>query len=311
MTLQQLHYALTLKKHGNFKRAAESLGITQPGLSLQIQRLEEFIGVILFDRSSNPIKPTVDGLQFLMRAEEVVVSAQHLSQFSAKLNQDYKGKIVIGAIPTLAPFLVPLFVEDLQRDFPDFKLDFHEMTTDLVINGVRSGELDAGLISTPLKAHGIEVIPLFYEQFYFYASRELNLNAEVQLKDVDYKKLWLLNEGNCFRDQINNFCDLKEIRKDKDFIYRSNSIDALIRIVDTKGGMTILPELTTLSLNEEQEQKLFAIKGKAREIGIIIRPNSDKRRFLEKLVIYIQRNIPQRMISSEGLEIVDPEIKGH
>lgn len=311
MTLQQLHYALALKKHGNFKRAAESLGITQPGLSLQIQKLEEFIGVILFDRTSSPITPTSDGARFLMRAEDVVVSAQNLTHFSTELNEGFKGKLVIGAIPTLAPFLVPLFVEDLQTDFPEFQLDFHEMTTDHVIKGVRSGELDAGLISTPLKAHGIETIPLFYEQFYFYAFNQLNVNSEVLLKDMDYRKLWLLNEGNCFRDQINNFCDLKEIRKDKDFIYRSNSIDALIRMVDTKGGMTILPELTTLSLNEDQESKLILIEKKAREIGIILRPNSDKRRFIAKLEEYIQRNIPNRMLSSEGLEIVDPEIKGH
>lgn len=311
MTLQQLQYALTLKKFGNFKRAAESLGITQPGLSLQIQKLEDFIGVILFDRTSNPIVPTSDGERFLIRAEDVVVSAQGLAHFSTELNEGFKGKLTIGAIPTLAPFLVPLFADDLQKDFPEFQLDFHEMTTDQVISGVRSGELDAGLISTPLKVHGIVAIPLFYEKFYFYASSEMNMSSELRLKNLDYKKLWLLNEGNCFRDQINNFCDLKEIRKDKDFIYRSNSIDALIRIVDTKGGMTILPELTTLSLNDEQEQKLILIKKKAREIGIILRPNSDKKRFIEKLEGYIKRNIPHRMLSKEDLEIVDPEIRGH
>ena len=309
MTLNQLKYALALRKYGTFKKTAEKLSLSQPGLSLQIQKLEDDIGLVLFDRSSSPIRPTSDGSVFLTRAEEIVVSANHLRQFTTRHGHDYNGKLVMGAIPTLAPFLVPLFADDLQEDHPKLKLDIHEMTTEHVINGVRNGELDAGLISTPVNLFGIESIPLFYEKFYFYSSGGAQEKSEVRLKDIDYKKLWLLNEGNCFRDQVNNFCDLKEIRKDKDFVYRSNSIDALVRIVDTKGGMTILPELTTLSLNEDQEQNITPIPGKAREIGMIIRKNYDKRRFILKLEEYIKKSIPKKMLSSTGMEVVDPGIR--
>ena len=142
----------------------------------------------------------------------------------------------------------------------------------------------------------------------FYTSDDIH--DSIQLAAVDYQKLWLLNEGNCFRNQINNFCNLSEIRKNKAFVYRSNSIDALIRIVDTKGGYTILPELTTLSLSEEQEENLRPIAGKpfAREIGLIIREKNNKKILIDQLADCIRTNIPKPMLSPKGLSVVDPDI---
>ena len=137
-----------------------------------------------------------------------------------------------------------------------------------MVNGIRSGDLDVGIISTPIQVYGINSIPIFYEKFYFYTTELGNgSKLEIDVSEINYKKLWLLDEGNCFRDQINNFCDLNRIRQNKDFVYRSNSIDALIRIVDTKGGITILPELSTLCLSAAQEENVRKIHGrpKARE----------------------------------------------
>lgn len=307
MTIAQLKYALALRKYGSFNRAASHIDISQPGLSLQIQKLEDHLGVILFDRSYSPIEPTAEGEIFLSRAEETVAGFEALHGFSGELKSGFNGKLTIGIIPTLAPFLVPLFVDDLQKDYPDFHLDIHEMTTREVVIGVKNGELDAGLMSTPAVLPNLNYEVLFYERFYFYASGEAD-NAELTVRNVDYKRLWLLNEGNCFRDQVNNFCDLKKIRKDKHFIYRSNSIDALIRIVDTKGGMTIMPELTTLSLSEAQEENMIPIDNKAREISVLIRSVSNKQRFVNKMNEYIKKNIPHHMLESQGLEIVDPGI---
>lgn len=311
MTLAQLEYALMLQKHGSFKRAAEQLSISQPGLSLQIQKLEDETGVILFNRSSSPIQPTEDGRQFLIRAEEIVTNARRLSEYARGLQKDYNGSLKLGIIPTLAPFLVPLFADALQRDYPNFKLDIREYLTDQVIQGVRSGEIDAGIISTPATIFGIDIIPVFYEKFFFYSSNKKPEGSFIQLKDIDYSQLWLLEEGNCFRDQVNNFCDLNKLHQNKHFVYRSNSIDALVRMVDNKGGITILPELTTLSLSGQQEMYIKEIKGKpkAREISIIVPHNHDKDRYIEKLKSYIQENIPRHMLSAEGLEIVDPGIK--
>lgn len=309
MTINQLEYALTLEQKGSFRKAADYLGISQPALSLQIQKLEEEVGIILFDRSSSPITPTTDGKIFLGRSEEIVSNIRNLRSFAEDLSKDLKGRLTIGVIPTLAPFLVPLFIESLQQDYPEFELDIQELITEQVLQGVRDGTLDAGLISTPVQVHGIKVKPLFYEKFFFYTSDKLPQKEEVTISNVDYSELWILNEGNCFRDQINDFCDINSIRKYKKYIYRSNSIDALIRIVDNSGGLTILPELTTLSLSGEQENRLNSIEKKAREIGLITRQIDYKHRFIEKLEEYILKNIPKGMTKSTNLEIVDPGIQ--
>ena len=309
MTLQQLNYALALQQHKSFRAASHKLSISQPALSIQIQKLEEEIGVVLFDRSSSPISVTEEGKLFLIRAEELVVGAADLKQYSRELKDDISGKFNIGIIPTLAPFLIPLFTDHLQSSFPKLELDYFEMTTNNVIEGVRKCELDTGLIATPINVYGITSQPIFYEQFYFYSSDPIDPDNLPTVRNVDYNNLWLLNEGNCFRDQINNFCDLKKIRQGKRFIYRSNSIDALMRIVDTKGGITILPELTTLSLSAEQENNIALIGKKAREIGVINRINNSKQRFSNALVEAITQNIPSSMLKKEGLEVVDPEIR--
>lgn len=307
MTLQQLHYALILAKNKTFKVASQKLSITQPALSIQIQRLEDELGVILFDRSKNPIETTVDGEQFLIRAEEIVIGATNLKSFIGDLKKDISGPFTVGIIPTLAPFLVPLFADHLQKKHPKLILDFQEMLTNQVINAVRNGEVDAGLIATPLSVYGIEYTPIFYEKFYFYSSEEIS-TKHISLSNIDYTNLWLLNEGNCFRDQINDFCDLKEIQKGKSFIYRSNSIDALIRIVDTKGGVTILPELSTLSLSTDQENNITIISNKAREISLITRKLNIKERISNELIQSIQANIPALLLKSDGLDVVDPMI---
>ncbi|MFZ9045098.1 MAG: LysR substrate-binding domain-containing protein [Cyclobacteriaceae bacterium] len=312
MTLNQLNYALQLKKFKNFKRAADHLSISQPALSIQIQKLEDEIGIKLFNRASLPLEVTADGELFLIRAQEIVTQSRQLENFVNELKDDFSGTLSIGIIPTLAPFLVPLFSPMLQEEYPNLQLVFKEEITEKVINQVRGGELDAGIISTPVSVYGIQAIPLFYERFYVYASSKKQIDSqEIKLKDINYDELWLLDEGNCFRDQINDFCDLKSIRKGKKFIYHSNSIDALIRIVDTRGGMTMLPELTTLSLTGAQEDSLKTISGKqkAREIGIIVTPNHDKVRYIQLLEEAVKNNIPHHMLDGSAYDVVDPAIK--
>lgn len=310
MTFNQLQYALALSKHTNFKRAAEHLDISQPALSLQIQKLEEEIGFKLFNRTSNPITTTEDGKVFLIKAQEIISGVKQLQNFTSEIKEDFSGKLTVGIIPTLAPFLVPLFIESIEREYPDLQLVIREQITENVINNIRNGELDVGIISTPIDIHGVTSIPLFYERFYVYATGEDISNSEYRLEDIKSHRLWLLDEGNCFRDQINNFCDLKSIREGKRFIYQSNSIDALIRIVDTKGGVTILPELTSLCLNEYQEENLKVISGppKAREISMVVTNNYDKQRYIHVLGDHIRKNIPHHMLEKQDYEIVDPNI---
>lgn len=307
MTLTQLEYALFVLRNGSFSKSAKKLSLSQPALSAQIQKLEKEIGIKLFDRSSNPVCATEDGREFLLRAEEIVTSANKLKQFSAGKKLDFTGELKVGVIPTLSPFLIPLFSRSLNHDYPNFRLEITELITDEVINKVRSGELDAGIISTPVNSFGISSQTLFYEKFYFYSSPEMS-SSSLHIDEINREDLWLLEEGNCFRDQVNDFCKIKSFRKVKQMVYRCNSIDSLIRMVDNHGGFTILPELTTISLNEEQEENISAIEKKAREIGLITRNMPDKNRFINLLRDYIVSNVPKHMLSKEGLEVVDPAI---
>lgn len=310
MTLTQLEYALQLQKSCSYKQAAECLGITQPALSIQIQKLEDEIGVSLFNRTKSPLEITSDGELFLLRAQDVVTNAKHLNKFAEELKEDFNGSLVVGIIPTLAPFLIPLFSKSLQEKYPNLQLEFQEQLTETVVRNVRSGEIDAGIISTPIDVTGIHSLPLFYERFYVYSFEGQSTPPDIRLEDINFEDLWLLDEGNCFRDQVSNFCDLKSVRKGKKFIYHSNSIDALIRIVDSHGGLTILPELTTLSLTEHQEDNLKTIRGKqkAREIGLIISSSYSKLRYINLLEEYIKSNIPRHMLSKKDYEIVDPGV---
>lgn len=310
MTLQQLNYALSLQKYESFREAANHLQISQPALSLQIGKLEKELGLLLFDRSKNPVKPTTEGRSFLSKASEVIHQANDLKDFAQNASDSLTGKLKLGIIPTLAPFLVPLFAYSFQDKFNGISLDINEMTTERIVNGVRDGQLDAGILSTPVNVNGVHEYPLFYEKFYLYSSNEVP-KTQRTLSTIDYKKLWLLDEGNCFRDQVNNFCDMSKIRENKNFIYRSNSIDALIRIVDSKGGMTILPELTTLILTEEQEDNIAEISAdlpKAREVGLIKRGKTNKEAMIDCLMDHIKHSIPKPMLSSDNLEVVDPNI---
>ncbi len=310
MTLNQLESALALQKFGNFKRAAQHVGISQPALSIQIQKLEEEIQIALFNRTSAPIQATEDGKAFLSKSQEIVSGVKQLKTFSQELKQDFSGRLTIGIIPTLAPFLVPLFIDPLQQDYPNIQIIIKEQITERIIQNIRHGDLDVGLISTPIDVPGVDSIPLFYERFYVYASGDDIGRTELSVKEIDQDKLWLLDEGNCFRDQVSDFCNLSRVREGKDFVYQSNSIDALIRMVDTKGGMTILPELTSLSLNADQEENLKTISGKprAREIGLVVTPKHDKDRYIRVLGEYIQKNIPHHMLQKNNYVVVDPHI---
>ncbi len=311
MTINQLTYALELNKHGNFKRTAGKLAISQPALSLQVQKLEDEIGFKLFNRSTSPVQTTEDGKLFLMKAQEVMSGVKQLQRFAKDLKESYAGKLNVGIIPTLAPFLVPLFIQSVEQDYPDLTITIFEQTTEKVVENVRNGELDVGIISTPINILGVQFIPLFYERFYVYTSGTKPNKTDFKIEDIRSERLWLLDEGNCFRDQINDFCNLKTVKEGKNLIYHSNSIDALIRIVDTKGGITILPELTSLALNAEQEENLKNISGKpkAREISMVVTHQYDKKRYIDVLGKYIKKNIPQHMLKTNRYEIVDPNIR--
>lgn len=310
MNVQQIEYAIALSKHGNFTSASKALGITQPALSLQIKKLEEEIEVVLFDRSSNPIQLTKDGKKFLIKAEEVVTAVRNLKDYAFELQDDYSGNLKIGIIPTLSPYLTPLFSSEMSKAYPLLSLEIEELLTEQVLEQLRAGNIDVGIISTPIDRSGFVTDTLFYERFYLYQNQSEESQAkEIISDDIAVDDIWLLEEGNCFRDQINDICSVRKTVFERQFSYRCNSIDSLIRIVDHHGGSTILPELTTLSLSEDQEDNLLPIVGKVREVGLVTNRMINKARFIELLKEYILKNIPQHMQQLGDRKVVDPGIK--
>ena len=309
MNLQQLEYALTLEKTGSFTRAAQVLNMTQPALSLQIKNLENEIGIALFDRSKVKIEPTELGLKFLLKAGEIVMAGKQLEEYAHTLGGEHMGKLRLGVIPTLSPFLVPLFAESFLKEYPKLEIEVNEMLTEQILQQIRLGELDGGIISTPVNRQGISTEPLFYESFYFYRhDKTYQSNETLKVANIDLSDLWLLEEGNCFRDQINDICSLRKEKSAK-LNYRCSSIDSLIRMVDFYGGSTILPELTTLSLDASQEQHLAPIEEKVREVGFVTRKLTGKEYLFEILVDSIKACVPSPMRKKGSREVVDPGIK--
>ncbi|WP_367387992.1 LysR substrate-binding domain-containing protein [Lewinella sp. LCG006] len=302
MTLQQLEYAFFLLKTGSFSKAAKRAGLSQPAISQQITKLENELGFAVFDRQTKPIKTTPLGLRFLERAQMLLLEAQQLREFALQLEEDAEGSLTIGIIPTLAPYLVPFFIQDLQQKHPRIKLNVQEMMTKEIVRGILDGELNGGIISTPIASQlEFEYVPLFFEKFFLYISYKHPLfqQKEVNLDQIKMEDLWLLNEGNCFSDQVNNMCQLNYLNKQKPQLeYGSNSIEALRRIVEHKGGLTFLPELATLNVSSSHEDMIKKIAGpvRAREISMIFLNNNPKKQLLLKLKDVIQDNLPKSVL---------------
>lgn len=314
MNLQQLEYALLLRKSGSFSKAAKKGGLTQSAVSQQITKLENELGFQIFDRQTKPIQPTEIGARFLERAQTLILEVRQLREFAFRLEEEAEGSLNIGIIPTLSPYLVPLFINNLQEKHPNIKLTVHEMMTKDIIRGLLDRDLHGGIISTPIST-GLDFIfePLFYEKFFLYASYKHPLfkSKNVNIEDINPDDLWLLNEGNCFSDQVNNMCSINQGHNQKQGLeYHSNSIDALRRIVEYKGGLTFLPELATLNVSESEEDMIKKLSGKprAREISLVYTKGEPKKNLLDKMTEIIKTGLPHSVLKKEEKILVRTNI---
>lgn len=314
MNIQQLEYALLVQKTASFSRAAFQSKLTQSAISQQIRSLEEEIGFPLFDRQSKPIRPTVDGQLFLEKANEIALGINQLKEFAATLSEEVKGAITVGIIPTLSPYLTPLFIGNLKKEYPDLNLNVREMVTADIIRGLMNRELNAGILATPIKTKlKLQFEAIFYEKFYLYVSpRNTYFNqSELPLELVHDQNLWLLKEGNCFSDQVSNLCGLApELNETIPIHYTSNSIDSLRRIVDQTDGITFLPELATLNVPAEQEECIKEIEGapRVREISLVYLKNEPKLHLAQSLVKLIKESVPKKMLTCDKKSLVKAEI---
>lgn len=308
ITLSQLEYILSVDKYRRFQTAADQSFVTQPTLSMQIKKLEEVLGVLIFDRTRQPVQPTPIGAMIIEQAREAVNAAKKIIEIVEEDHEEPAGDLNVGIIPTIGPYLLPGLITNL---ISKYTVDFHfeELMSDKVVEKIKSGVLDAGIVSTPLNEKGIDEIILYYEPLHVYASRgHMMLQQDlIEPGALATDSLWLLTDGHCFRDQVLKLCDPNIPAGFNRFKYTTGSLYALIRIIDIQYGYTILPHLATLDLSEERKMFLrkFAKPVPKREVSIIVRKGFAKRRLINLLREEIVNNLPQGLI----LETEDAVLK--
>lgn len=309
MTFTQLEYVIAVDNTRHFAKAAAQCYVTQPTLSMQIQKLEEELGLKLFDRSKQPVVPTQAGVAIIKQARNIISECKAIHEIVQVQKGILHGQLVVGIIPTLAPYLLPLFLPSFTKKYPHVKLVINELTTELIVSRLREGRLDAGILVTPLQESGINEDPLFYEELVAYVSKTNTAYKKnyVLAADIDPDKLWLLEEGHCFRSQIVNLCELRKKSKEgSHFEYEAGSIETLRRLVETNDGITIIPELATLDMSTKQQKHLRYFKSPApvREVSIATHRNYVKQRLIQVLKEEILLSIPDKMEKNKKKKVV-------
>ena len=309
MTFTQLEYIVAVDNSRHFATAAERCFITQPTLSMQIQKLEEELGIKIFDRSKQPVVPTETGKEIIEQARRILSEKNVINELVQAKKGMLTGELKIGIIPTLAPYVLPLFVQPFNKKYPHVKLVVQEMMTEHIITALREARIDTGILVTPLQEKGIKEHILFYEEMLAYISRNdaAYKKTFVLAKDIDPEKLWLLEEGHCFRSQIINLCELRRASEmGSHFEYEAGSIETLRRMVELNDGITILPELATLDMSNRQLQLIRHFKKPApmREVSMVVHRDFVKKRLIEALKEVIIDTIPDKVKKNKNLFIV-------
>jgi len=299
MTLTQLTYLLALDKYRSFVAAAEHCSVAQPTLSMQIQKLEESIGAKIFDRSRHPIFPTEIGEKIIRQAQVIVAESNRMQELLREEKGEISGELNVGVIPTVAPYLLPDVLTGFIGKYPSLRLRIWEHTTDRILQDLKNGQLDCGILSTPLRDTEIEVRPLYYEPFVAYLSEKSPLSQKKMLtgEELAGERLWLLNEGHCMRGQVMNLCAYPHNRTaDGDFEYNTGSVETLKRMVDVNSGATVLPEMSVLGYDGDRMDRVryFKPAEPVREISLATSPNFVKKLGVTALREEIQLVVPER-----------------
>jgi LysR family transcriptional regulator, hydrogen peroxide-inducible genes activator len=312
MTLQQLEYAIAIGKTGSFVMAADMCFVTQPTLSMQVKKLEDEIGITIFDRSRQPVAVTEAGRIFLEQARIVIREKNRLMEVLAAAKGEVSGNFRLGIIPTLAPYLVPLFLSKFVEKYPNVHLEIEEMTTASIIEQLRMETIDAGILATPLDDPQLHEMFLFNEPYVGYLSKKHSLWAKKQLRpeDIEVDDVWLLSDGHCMKNQVLQLCNRRKNNgTSSHFEYRSGSIETLKRMVESGEGMTILPWLAVPTLSQKQQESVryFRSPEPVREISIVTHRSQLKKGIIDALHEEISHTIPKQIKRSVKQEVLPVE----
>ncbi len=305
MNIQQLEYIIAVDNHRHFAKAAEASFVTQPTLSMMIQKLEDELGVKIFDRSQLPVQPTAIGTQIINQARVIVSQVKQIKEIIQEEKGIIQGVFKLGIIPTIAPYLLPKLMKTHDENGYDIVLVIEETTTAQIIEKLLNGSLDGAILATPLKNEKITEHPIYYERFYAYVSpKETSLYAKKELEedDLNINRLWLLEEVHCFRGQIMRICNMRKRKSSHSlFSYEAGSINTLINIVDSNSGLTIIPEMAIDELTEQQKRNVRPLKGisPVREISLVTRREFLRERVLDIIISEVKQAVPQTLLNPD------------
>lgn len=305
MNIQQLEYIIAVDNHRHFAKAAEASFVTQPTLSMMIQKLEDELEVKIFDRSQLPVQPTAIGTQIINQARVIISQVKQIKEIIQEEKGIVQGVFRLGIIPTIAPYLLPKLMRVHDENGYDIVLTIEETTTDQIIEKLLNGSLDGAILATPLKNDKLTERPVYYERFYAYVSpRETSLYAKKELdeEDLNINRLWLLEEVHCFRSQILKICSNRKRKSSHSlFSYEAGSINTLVNIVDDNSGLTIIPEMAITELNERQKANVRPLKGMTavREVSLVTRKEFLRERVLDIIISEIQKSVPKELLNMD------------
>lgn len=307
MTITQLNYVLAVAEEKNFTQAAEKCFVTQPTLSMQIQKLEEELNIQLFDRTKKPIQPTPIGQKIIEQAQKIVSESIRISDIIEQQKGFIGGEFRIGIIPTVMPTLLPMFLQSFIKKYPKINLIIEELTTQELVERLKKGKLDCAIAATPLEVETIQERPLYYEPFVVYTpdNHILATKDEIDVNELDFSEVLLLQDGHCFRDGILNLCQTSIDKEKANFQLESGSFETLIKLVDEGLGITLLPYLHTLDLTHKKNCKEFKNPKPSREISLIYPKNELKKHIIEALYQTIQ-GVVRGAIAFQDVKIISP-----
>ncbi len=310
ITLTQLEYIVAVDTYRHFGKAAEHCFITQPTLSMQIKKLEEDLEIIIFDRSKQPLIPTDVGQRIIDQARVVLKQSDEINNIVKDHKGQVSGMLRVGIIPTLAPYLLPIFIGKYKKKYPNIFIKVVEQTTENIVKLLNKDLIDVGILVTPLKEEKINEKPIFYEEMLIYANagHPLHKQKEITLKDIATPEIWLLSDGHCFRDQVINLCNyLGTTDSQLPFHFEAGSLETLMNIVDREGGITLIPELAKNDMSEKRlaNVKSFTNFKPLREVSLAYSRHFAKHKLINLLWREIREDIPAELQNDKRGTIVE------
>jgi LysR family hydrogen peroxide-inducible transcriptional activator len=310
MNIQQFQYVLAVVDLKNFEAAAERCFVTQSTLSTMIGRLEDELGIKIFNRKTKPVSITPDGAVLIERFRIIMSEVAGLENVVQELKGEMSGELKLGVIPTVAPYLLPLFLSQFAEQYPKITVVVKEMTTPQIQQALKTRALDIGILALPISDEEFIETPLYTEPFMVYDFRDEKSERKITLDTLDYSKIWLLQEGHCLRSQVYKICELSNNtpKSNVNFEFESGSMDSLLRITKASKGITIIPFLASIDLSESEQSNLieFMEPVPARSVGLLTHKHFVKKQLLNQLKSAIKMAVKHKIPDNEQVTVVKP-----